>query len=98
MVLKGSRRAGSGRLLRWREELDECLGERLGMGQVEACPAPGISCTRALGTWSATCRALAVKMGLVSYPSSSSTGAIAGARAVPPGRADRGCQAAVGNR
>ncbi len=26
-----------------------------------ACPTPGILCTRALGTWSATCRALAVK-------------------------------------
>jgi hypothetical protein len=34
MVLKCSRRrAGSGRLLGWREVLDECLGERLGMSQ-----------------------------------------------------------------
>src|SRR5918995_2302031 len=42
MVLKGSRRrAGTGRLLGWREELDECLGERLGMGQGGGVPGAG---------------------------------------------------------
>jgi arylsulfatase len=40
-----------------------------------ACPASGISRTRASGTWSATCRALAAKTGLVSDPSSTTTGA-----------------------
>ena len=76
IVLKGSRRrAGSGRLPGGREDLGERLGERLGMGQGAACPAPGISCTRALGTWSTTYRALAVKKGLVSAPSSTTTGA-----------------------
>src|SRR5215207_3267164 len=39
MVRKGSRRrAGSGRLRRWREELGECLSERLGMGQRGGVP------------------------------------------------------------
>ena len=40
LVLKGSRRrAGSGRLLGWCEELDEYLGEFLGMGK--ECGVPG---------------------------------------------------------
>ena len=42
LVLTGSRRrAGSGRLLGWCEELGECLGERLGMGQGGGVPGAG---------------------------------------------------------
>jgi exosortase/archaeosortase family protein len=37
------------RLLRWLEEVAERVGERLRMGQVAACPVPGICCVRALG-------------------------------------------------
>jgi hypothetical protein len=33
----------------------------LGWVRGAACPTPGISCIRALGTWSTTCRALAMK-------------------------------------
>src|SRR5918994_679454 len=76
MVLKGSRRR-AGQAGCWAGTKNSMSASASASGWVSgaACPAPGIACNRALGTWSATYRALEVKKGLVSAPCSTSTGA-----------------------